>query len=281
MLQIVMLIGIGTAALMASQLVRRSADEREAKEAWNQLASTGAAEVAGFDPAMVSNLPEPARRYFLFAIEPGARLRQVAEINMDGLLSLGTQGRPNYQPMQAKQMLAPPHGFVWRVRAGSGAMHVAGSDGMTAHRSWTRFWLLGAVPVARVGGDMDHLRSSFGRMVAEAAFWVPASLLPQAGVTWEALDADTARATVVHGRMRQQLDIRVDGQGQPLWISMPQWSNANPEGVFREQPFGGELSDFRSVEGFKVPFQVDGGNFFGTSDYFPFYRARVGSLKFL
>lgn len=81
--------------------------------------------------------------------------------------------------------------------------------------------------------------------------------------------------------MRQQIDVRVDAQGQPVWVSMLRWINANPEGVYREQPFGGEVSDFRRVQGFRFPFRVDGGNFFGAPEYFPFYRARVVALRVL
>lgn len=276
-----LLTGLGAAALAAWQFNRRSAEDRQAREAWAQLASTAGSAAGRFDPATVADLPEPARRFFLFAIEPGARLGSVVEIKMEGELSLGTKDAPKYQPMHAHQLLAAPHGLVWRVRTGRGALRAEGSDGMVGDRSWTRFRLWGLVPVANLGGDADHLRSSFGRVVAEAAFWAPASLLPQAGVAWTALDADTARATVAHRGMRQQIDIRVDAQGQPVWVSMLRWSNANPQGVYREQPFGGEVSDFRRVQGFRVPFRVDGGNFFGTPDYFPFYRACVVALRVL
>jgi hypothetical protein len=79
--------------------------------------------------------------------------------------------------------------------------------------------------------------------------------------------------------MSQEVDIRLDAKGQPQWVSMPRWTNASPEGTFRLQPFGGELSDFRLVAGFRIPFRVSGGNFFGTPDYFPFYRVRVVSIR--
>jgi hypothetical protein len=154
-------------------------------------------------------------------------------------------------------------------------MRISGSDGMVGTRSWTRFWLFGLIPVARAGNDKDHLRSSFGRVVAEAAFWTPAFLLPRPGVAWSEVDMDTARATIVHQDMVQAVDIRVGPNGQPLWVRMPRWSNANADKVFRTQPFGGELSDFRAVSGYRIPFRVEGGNFFGTEDYFPFYQARV------
>ena len=230
---------------------------------------------------MASGLPEPARRFFHFAIGRGARLGTVVAITMEGEISLGTRQDPRYQPMHAEQILAAPHGLLWRMRAGRGVMRITGSDGMVDDRSWTRFRLLGVLPVVRAGGDADHLRSSFGRVVAEALIWAPASLLPQRGVEWSQVDADTARVTVVHRGLHQQADVHVDATGQPTWVSLPRWSNANPEGVFRVQPFGGELSDFRTVEGLRLPFRVDAGNFFGTPDYFPFYRARVQSLRIL
>jgi hypothetical protein len=263
------------------EVVLPFADATEARTAWARLAAAAGQPVGTFDPAMVADLPEPARRFFLFAIQPGTRLSTVVEIRMEGELSLGSRQDPKYQPMRAEQILSAPNGLVWSVHSGSGVMRVSGSDGMVEGRSWTRLRLLGLIPVVRAGGDPDHLRSSFGRVMAEAAFWTPASLLPQRGVTWTGLDSDTARASVTHFGMHQEVDIRVDANGQPLRVSIPRWTNANPQAQFRLQPFGGELSDFRSVHGFSLPFQVEGGNFFGTPEYFPFYRAHVIDIRVL
>jgi hypothetical protein len=74
-------------------------------------------------------------------------------------------------PMSAEQILAAPHGFVWKFNAGDGLMRVSGSDVASDSVSWSRFWLLGVVPVARAGGNPDHSRSAFGRYVAEAVFF--------------------------------------------------------------------------------------------------------------
>lgn len=274
------LLVVGALAALAIQLARWSADRRDAEHVWQELLKAAVPLPAHFDRALVANLPEPARRFFSFAIEPGTRLSTVAVIRMEGELSLGSKKEPAYQAMRAQQVLAAPHGLVWQVEAGSGAMRFSGSDGMLANRSWTRFWLLRLVPVVRAGGDSDHLLSSFGRLVAEAAIWTPAFLLPRPGVIWTAVNADTARVTVSHLGMTQEVEIRVDASGRPIWVSFPRWTNANPDRVFRVQPFGGELSDSRHVSGFQLPFRVDAGNFFGTADYFPFYRAQVTSIQF-
>jgi hypothetical protein len=49
---------------------------------------------------------------------------------------------------------------------------------------------------------------------------------------------------------------------------------------FREQPFGGYLSGFREIAGYRLPMHVEGGNLIGTEDYFPFYKAEVERVRF-
>jgi hypothetical protein len=236
-----------------------------------------------FDPVMVADLPEAARRYFMFAIAPGTPLSTVARIEMGGTLDLGSRDAPSARPMRARQVLAPPHGLVWSVRTG-GAMAVTGSDALGPNGSWSRFRILGGIPVGRVSGE-DHRRSSFGRMVWEGLFWTPAAFLPDAeagwdALEWESVDAATARVTVRHGGLEQSADVTVDGDGRPLRIVFPRWSDENPERAYRLQPFGGDLSGFETIAGFQLPTRVVGGNHYGTVLYRPFFRAEVTEVTF-
>lgn len=264
-------VALGLLALLALRLADRRADARE----WDRLAALQPEAPARFAPEMIEDLPEPARRFFSYVIAPGTPLLRVAEIDMTGQFSLGTKDAPAYRPMEARQILAAPEGFVWAMRT-RGGMPVSGSDSGT----WTRFRILGLVPVARLGGDPDHARSAFGRYVAEAAFWTPAALLPGPGVEWSSVDEDTARVTIRHGGLEQAVDVTVDAEGRPVTVTFQRWSNANPEGVHRLQPFGGILSDFREVQGFRLPFRVEAGNMFGTEAYFPFFLADVQEIRF-
>lgn len=253
----------------------RALDRQSDESAWQQLLATQAANPPVYRSAMTTMLPEPARRYFAFTISEGAPLYTVAEIDMRGELGLGSRDSPAYRPMLARQILAPPQGLVWRLRSGP----IAGSDGALAERSWTRFWLFGLLPVVRAGGP-DHRRSAFGRVIAESAFWVPASLLPGDSVRWEPLGADSARAVVTHGGLEQAVDITVDEAGAPIRVLIQRWSNANRDKVYREQPFGGELSAFRDFDGYRLPTCVEGGNLIGTPDYYPFFKAQVTAIRF-
>lgn len=264
------------AACASSLLLWRRSDTRRERRVWKALLRRAGGAGPGFDPAVVERLPEPARRYFRYVIAPGTPLVSVVEIDMTGRLGLGTKERPGYRPMSARQILAPPFGFVWRANAGP----LGGADGMTPETSWTRFWLFRLVPVVRVSGNADHHRSAFGRVVAEAAFWVPASLLPSDAVSWSAVDDNTARATVAYGAYSQAVDLTLEPDGRPSRVVIQRWSNANADKAFREQPFGGFLSDFREIGGYRLPMRVEGGNLIGTEAYFPFFQADVRAIRF-
>jgi len=268
MLGALILAGVALATLV---LRDRRADGAE----WTRLSDLQPADPVRFDPAMIADLPEPARRYFTHTIQPGTLLLPVAEIDISGQFSLGTKNKPDYRPMIARQILAVPEGFVWAMRT-RGGMPVSGSDS----GFWTRFRIFWLIPVARLGGDPDHRRSAFGRYVAEAVIWAPASLLPGQRVTWEGVDDTTARVTVRHGDMIQAVDVTVDAEGRPIVASFLRWSDANPDKVHRLQPFGAVMSDFRDVGGYHLPFHVEAGNMFGTEDYFPFFIAEVSAIRF-
>lgn len=254
----------------------RTLDHRADRREMDRLLALQPEAPALFSADMVADLPEAARRYFAYVIAEGTPLFTVAEIEMEGRISLGTKAAPNYMDMTATQVLATPQGFVWKVSAGSGVMRMSGSDSAT----WTQFWLLNLAPIVRAGGNTDHRRSAFARYVAEAVFWTPAVLLPGPGVTWETVSENAARVTVRYDGLAQSVDVMVDGAGRPVQISLPRWTNANAEGVHRIQPFGGIMSEFREFDGFRLATHVEAGNFFGTDDYFPFFIADVTNVRF-
>lgn len=266
---ILIILGIVLLGLALSVLLDRRADRVE----WDRLAALQPDDPQFFNKEMVAELPEPARRYFSYSIRPGTPLLPVVEIEMTGQFSLGTKLNPRYQPMEARQILAAPEGFVWAMKT-TGGMPVAGSDSGL----WTRFRIFGLIPVARAGGDPDHARSAFGRYVSEAVIWSPAALLPGPGVTWTEVDDDTARVTIHHGEMSQAIDLTVDAEGRPDVVSLERWTNANPDKAYRLQPFGAVLSDFREVGGYRLPFHAEAGNMFGTDEYYPFFIADVTEI---
>lgn len=275
--RVLLIVVVHALAALLALVAWRAVDARRERAVWMRLCASGADDALCFDPDMVADLPDPARRYFLATIARGTPLRLAVEIETESEIGLGTKARPSYQRMRARQILGRD-GFVWRVSAGDGLLRMSGSDGFHKGRSWTRIRLLGLLPVVRAVGP-DHARSAFGRLVAESAFWNPAVLLPGQEVAWEAVLEDTARAIVRRAGFTQSVEVTVGEDGLPLRVVIPRWTNANPERAWRLQPFGGELWDYRTFDGLTLPTRVEGGNLFGTADYFPFYRARVTAVR--
>ncbi|MGD1887553.1 MAG: DUF6544 family protein [Cohaesibacteraceae bacterium] len=275
---IVLLVAIGL--VVAGLAVWRWSDKRAENVIMDALIASALTNLPLFDHAMIADLPEPARRFLTFAIAPGTPLYRVVDLQMEGRLSNGTAHQPNWMAMQARQVLALPEGFVWQVAARRGPVRLVGSDAAHSDGSWTRFWLAGLAPVVRAGLNDDHARSSFGRYGSEAIFWLPTTLMPGPGVHWEELGPDSARVTLEAHGFEQAFDIHLNEEGAPAHVVFQRWSDANPDKRFQLQPFGGEPSVFQTFDGVTIPTRVDGGNFFGTPDYFPFYQVRITAVRF-
>ena len=267
-------------AAVALGLWVNSRDRAQAARVWAALEGAREADPLRYDPAMVADLPEVAQRYFARAIDPGAPLHRIVRLEMEGSFIMNG----NEMPMRARQILAPPaQGFVWQADIGTGLMRFGGSDGYTrageAQESWTKFWLQGLIPLARIGGTEDHARAAATRVMLEAV-WAPASLLPQFGAEWVQTGPDSAEIRFADTQGIEPMQITLDALGNPLEVWALRWSDANPERVHRLQPFGGRMLEMTRHQGFLIPSRVELGNMWGTPDYAPFYLATITRAEF-
>ena len=255
-------------------------DQAERGEVWARLEALRDAQPPRFDPSMVAGLPEVAQRYLGRAIAPGTPLHRMVRLEMQGRFVLNGQALP----MSARQILAPPaRGFVWQAEIGSGPMRFAGSDGYhaagSAETSWTKFWLHGLIPLARVGGTGDHARAAATRAMLEAV-WAPATLLPQHGAQWRQTGPDSAEIRFAQAPDLPPIQLRLDAAGDPVEIWAMRWTDANAQKRYRLQPFGGRVLETSVFQGFRIPARVEMGNLWGTPDYAPFFLARVSEARF-
>lgn len=272
-------VGLGLALLVVvavgAGLALRLSDLRADRRGMAALLAQAGPPAGVFDPAMLDGLPEPARRYLARALAPGVPLARTVTLEMAGHFVLNGKTLP----MTARQVLAPPAGFVWQARIGQGVSAFSGSDGLVAGHSWTRFRLAGLVPLVRVGGDADHRRSAGTRAMMEAV-WCPAMLLPQAGAVWRQTGPDQAEVafTAHPGIAPVRLTLNPDGLIAEM-VAM-RWSDANADRRYRLQPFGGRVLESRSFGGVTIPVRMEMGNLWGTPDYAPFFLAEVTAARF-
>lgn len=152
-----------------------------------------------YDPDDVADLPAPVRRYFETVLTEGQLHVDTAQITQEGTFRLGGADA-DWHPFTASQKytVSPP-GYVWdadielapRVSARVLDAYVDGEGRLRAN-------LLGALPVATAGPDPQTNEAELQRYLSETP-WFPTALLPAAGVSWEGIDDQSARATITDG----------------------------------------------------------------------------------
>ncbi len=271
-----LVVAIGGAVVAAYGLYPSAASQAETALA--DVEGRARPAVGSFNEAMVAELPEIAQRYFRHAIAPGTPLSTTVRLRMHGTFLLGDKEQFQTYEMQARQVLAPPSEFVWIPEMKSGVMQISGSDALVNGAAWTRFWINGLVPVVNQQATRDVNRSALTRSAMEAV-WVPASLLPGNGVTWDQTGPDTARLSFPTGI--EPVDLILNAEGGVLEVTTMRWSDVNPEKTFRLQRFGGTVEAEVMFGGFTIPSKLKVGNHYGTDGYLPFFQAQISSAEYL
>ena len=244
---------------------------RRVRREWANLCSP-TPHPAAFDPAMVTGLPEPARRYLTHAIAPGTPLWQSVEISMVGHIKIGA-----WRPFTATQVVAPRRGYIWAADARLFGIPVIGYDRLSGGTGEMRWRVLDLVPMVSTDGP-DMARSAAGRLASEIA------LIPTAfgGATWTGGDSpDTAVATFGAGEEQERVELHLGPAGQLRDVLMQRWGN--PDGKpFGRYPFGVTVDGERTDAGVTLPATVRAGWWRGTDrqDAGEFFRARITTVTF-
>ena len=103
--------------------------------------------------------------------------------------------------------------------------------------------------------------------------------LPAVGFVWQTrIGSGLMRFTGLQNM--EPMRIRLDAEGNPTEVWALRWTNANPERVYRLQPFGGRMLEMTDKQGFRIPSRVELGNLWGTPDYVPFFLATITRAEF-
>lgn len=245
------------------------------EEAWGRLATFSSRDV--FHADEVADLPSPARRYLLHAIEPGTALAARVHLRMHGHMCLKPGGRR--LPMEAEQVIASPHGFVWKAAVGPWWARVVGHDAYEGGHGQMRWRLWGVVPIVDASGP-DVSRSAAGRLAIESIL-LPSALLPSRGASWSALDDSTARVTLTLGDRAHALDLTVAPSGRLVEARMMRWGDPAPQAEYRLEPFGTSLIEQeRTVAGYTIPTKLSVAWRPGSDDAFEFFSAEFDDVAF-
>jgi uncharacterized protein DUF6544 len=220
---------------------------------------------------MVAGLPEPARRWLRHAIAPGTPLWPSVELSMRGEIKLGS-----WRPFTARQVLAPPRGFIWAASTRLLGLPVTGFDRLSSGSGQMRWRLGGLVPVVSAAGP-DVTRSAAGRLAGETAL-APTTFR---AATWtDGADGDRTVATWRIDGADESAELHVDPDGRLLDVVMQRWGN--PLGApYGRHPFGVAIEAEETFEGVTIGSRLRAGWFWGTDrqDEGEFFRAEITGVS--
>ena len=221
---------------------------------------------------MVAGLPEPARRWLTHAVAPGTPLWGSVVLTMRGQIRLGS-----WRSFTARQVLAPPRGFIWAATARLYGLPVTGFDRYSSGSGQMNWRLGGLVPVMTATGP-DVTRSAAGRLAGEmalvptafrAAGWRPGSDGDRTVVTWHIDDQE------------ESAELQVGADGRLLDVVMQRWGNPNGA-PFGRYPFGVAIEEDRTWSGVTIGSVLRAGWWWGTDREAEgeFFRAEITGAEF-
>jgi len=196
-----------------------------------------------------AELPPPVERYRRLAVGDRAPVRTL-RLRHGGTFRLSPTAKA--LPIRGMQLFtADPPGFVWtgRVRIAPGVA-IDARDMAIAGKGSMRVLLASTLTMVDARGpELDQ--GSALRLLAEMV-WYPTALFDTRFVTWSAIDADHARATLRFGDREVTGVFAFGPDGLPLQMTAERFKD---KGELRR--WGGVYRDWRTVSGMRVPFEAE------------------------
>jgi Family of unknown function (DUF6544) len=220
---------------------------REVRQLWAEPT-----EPRRIDRRRIAELPAPVRRYIARAVGERDRAVRTARLRHGG--TFRTKLESTWVPIRGEQdFAADPPGFVWwgRVRVAPGLWFdardrsVGGVGNMHASLESSVTVVDGSGPEI----DQGALLRLLGEMV-----WLPTAFLDERHVTWDAVDARRARATLRVGGREVTAVFAFGEDGLPVEVLADRYRAQDGTSVLT--PWSGQFGDYREVHGLLVPHRV-------------------------
>jgi hypothetical protein len=161
-----------------------------------------------------------------------------------------------WQPFTAEQHFSVnPPGFVWdaNVRV-AGLFPIRVRDAYVDGTGASEASVGSVIPLKGQRGTREVAEASLMRYLAEAV-WFPTALLPRPVLSWSAVDADTARATLTDRGVRVAVDFHFGAGGEIVGCAADRHRAVGDGTVLT--PWRGYYRNYRRVHGMMTPMTAE------------------------
>lgn len=269
------MLGVAILAVVGAVTLRRRRFDREIAAAVDELRSAATAKTGSEDVYTsedLADLPDPVQRYLDAVLTEGQARARTARVEQRGEIRLGE----SWKPFTATQHFAvDPPGFVWDATVEFAPfLPVRVVDVYADGEGSLRAKLLSALTVSAAAPSPEVNESELVRYLGETA-WNPTALLPTAGVEWEAIDDESARATIEDGRTTASLVFHFEDE---------EVRRVHTEARYRQEdddvaPWTGYFDAYEEFDGVRVPTEAEVEWNLSDGDQ-PYWRGEVETVTY-
>jgi hypothetical protein len=197
----------------------------------------------------LAELPPPVARYRQLAVGEHSPVHTL-RLRHGGTFRLSPSATPS--PIQGRQAFsADPPGFLWlgTIRMAPGVW-IHARDRLVREKGSMLVLLDNTVRLANASGPQLDQGAAL-RLLAEMV-WFPTALFDARHVTWRAVDAEHALATLRLGQLSVSATFEFGPDGLPTGVLAQRFMD--PGGL---HSWRGDYRDWRTVSGLRVPFEAD------------------------
>jgi hypothetical protein len=265
--------GIGLIAFGSSRWKTATQVQMARLEAARERAPTGR-----YDAREIEGLPSPVQRYFRAVLKDGQPFIAAATFDFAGAINMSATGEQWKRFTSTQRAVTHRPGFLWNGRVDmlpGLAAHV--HDSYIAGVGTLHAAMLGLFTMAEVQGVGEIARGELMRYFAEMV-WYPTALLPSQGVRWEAVDDQSAKATLVDAPIILALLFKFDDAGLVASVH----ADARGAGVGKSMvmlPWDCSVSSYQLRDGMMVPTRGEAA-WFRPEGRKPYFAGELTSLAY-
>lgn len=232
-----------------------------------------------YDPDEIRALPPPVVRYFESVLRPGCAFIDEARLAQEGTMRTSPAATMRFTATTRVSVRRPA--FLWEASVagplglrvidgyarGQGEFHLAALFGVLHLAGWKR--------VADTHTLALRATGQLQRWLAEGP-WYPTALLPRAGVSWEAVDDTSAKATITDGLNAATLLFRF-GNDALVESVFTEARGREIRGTLVPQAWEGRFTRYEEKGGYVVPCE---GSVRWTSDPEPYWTGTIVSFDY-
>ncbi len=231
-----------------------------------------------YDAREIDTLPAPVRRYFQAVLNDGQRIVSTARFAHEGQFNMG-ETRAKWRPFTSTQLVITRRpGFDWDAHiAFAPGLKVFVHDAYVAGMGSLQARLFGLLTLADQRATPEMAHGELMRFLAEAP-WYPTALLPSQGVRWEAIDDNSATASLTDGMTTVALVFQFDDTALIRCVRSGA-RHRMVKGVPVATPWQGRFWSYVTRDGMRVPLEGEVA-WELPAGLWPYWRGRMNEISF-